>query len=108
MKARNTRLTSSTAGFTAAIRYSVLAVAMTALGTIGAAPAQAAVHHAKHHRVVSSPAQLQMYAPDAMNAERSKAVQECNADAAKWSNNTWESTQLAAYGTCMTEHGQIP
>jgi hypothetical protein len=42
------------------------------------------------------------YAP----MDRSKAIQTCNAEAAKWSYRDFQSTQLTAYRDCMFRHGQ--
>jgi hypothetical protein len=77
-----------------------------ALATLLATPAFAAT--SQHHQAAPSTRQLYMYAPGGGDAARSAAMQECNAQASKWSNSTWETTQLATYGTCMAEHGQQP
>jgi len=37
---------------------------------------------------------------------RDEAIQKCNAEAAKWSNRDFQSTQAAVYGDCMSRHGQ--
>jgi|HubBroStandDraft_6_1064221.scaffolds.fasta_scaffold578883_2 hypothetical protein len=77
-----------------------------ALATLIATPAFAAT---SQHQAAPSTRQLYMYAPGGGDdAARNAAMQECNAEAAKWSNSSWETTQLAVYGTCMTEHGQRP
>jgi hypothetical protein len=76
-----------------------------ALATMIATPAFAAT---PHHQAGQSTRQLYMYAPQGAAGARAAAMQECNAIAAKFSNSAWETAQLAAYGTCMTEHGQQP
>jgi hypothetical protein len=87
-----------------------IALALAAITTVGAAPALAASDqdqdavHAKR---------LHMYAPGALDRNQTKtardaAVQECSNEAAKLSSSSWQTAQFAAYGTCMTEHGQQP
>jgi hypothetical protein len=76
-----------------------------ALATMIATPAFAAT---THHQAGQPTRQLYMYAPQGAGGARAAAMQECNAIAAKFSNSAWETAQLAAYGTCMTEHGQQP
>jgi hypothetical protein len=76
-----------------------------ALAGLIATPAFAAT---SHHQTAPSTRQLYLYAPNGPDLGRAAAMQECNAAAAKWSNGAWQSTQLATYGTCMTEHGQMP
>jgi hypothetical protein len=87
-----------------------IALALAAVTTASAAPAFAAgdqdqdTVHAKR---------LHMYAPGALNQNQTKsardaAVQECSNEAAKLSSSSWQTAQFAAYGTCMTEHGQQP
>jgi hypothetical protein len=76
-----------------------------ALATMMATPAFAAT---AHHQTGQSTRQLYMYAPQVSSGARAAAMQECNAEASKFSNAAWESAQFAAYGTCMTAHGQQP
>jgi hypothetical protein len=76
-----------------------------ALATLIATPAFAAT---SRHQAAPSTRQLYMYAPGGNDAARSAAMQECNNEASKWSNSSWETTQLATYGACMTTHGQQP
>jgi hypothetical protein len=63
-----------------------------------------------HHQAPQSTRHLYMYAPGGGTTDngREAAMRECNAAASKWSNSTWETTQLATYGSCMTAHGQQP
>jgi hypothetical protein len=68
----------------------------------------AGIRRDPHHQAGQSTRQLYMYAPQGAGGARAAAMQECNAIAAKFSNSAWETAQLAAYGTCMTEHGQQP
>jgi len=37
---------------------------------------------------------------------RDEAIQKCNAEAAKWSNRDFQTTQAAVYGDCMRRHDQ--
>jgi len=37
---------------------------------------------------------------------RDEAIQKCNAEAAKWSNRDFQTTQAAVYGDCMRRYGQ--
>lgn len=43
-----------------------------------------------------------------MNEGRAQTMHDCNMKAQPYSFSTWETTQFAVYGTCMTEHGQTP
>jgi hypothetical protein len=76
-----------------------------ALATMIATPAFAAT---THHQAGQSTRQLYMYAPQDPTGARAAAMQECNAIASKFSDAAWETAQFAAYGTCMTAHGQQP
>jgi hypothetical protein len=83
-----------------------------AFATIGAAPALAKYHHRYHHRVVHHRT-LRLQATDDpgefhSTPERDAALRTCNAQAQKYSESAWETTKFAVYGTCMTEHGQMP
>jgi hypothetical protein len=88
-------------------------LAAVALATLIAVPAFAATPHAR--TVAPQARHLYMYAPGELapsqaagGQSRDAAMRDCNAAASKWSNSAWETTQLATYGTCMTEHGQTP
>ena len=37
---------------------------------------------------------------------RDEAIQKCNAEAAKWSNRDFQTTQATVYGDCMRRYGQ--
>jgi hypothetical protein len=86
-----------------------------ALATLLATPAFAAT---RHHQLAHSPSQVLqasppifMYAPDPPSVSdpaRDAALQNCNALAGKISNQSWQTAQFAAYGACMSEHGQQP
>jgi hypothetical protein len=91
-------------------KYLAMALALAAVTTASVAPALAASDqdqdtvHAKR---------LHMYAPGALNQNQTKSardaiVQECSNESAKLSSSSWQTAQFAAYGTCMTEHGQQP
>ena len=91
-----------------------------ALTMLTAAPALAAtVHHREgtqsSQQLLQSSPRLYMYAPTAplaqpltMDGARSQALQECSTMAGKWSSSSWQTTQLATYGSCMAAHGQRP
>jgi hypothetical protein len=76
-----------------------------ALATMIATPAFAAT---THHRAGQSTRQLYMSAPQDTGGARAAAMEECNAEASKFSNSAWQTAQFAAYGTCMAAHGQQP
>ena len=76
-----------------------------ALASAIATPAFAATNH---HQTTQSTRPLYMYAPEVSGDARAAAMRECNLQAGKWSNSAWETTQFAAYGSCMAEHGQQP
>jgi hypothetical protein len=109
MNLRNSNWPSNRTG-PAVKKYLAIALALAEVTTTSAAPALAASDqdqdtvHAKR---------LHMYAPGALDQNQAKtardaAVQECSNEAAKLSSSTWQTAQFAAYGTCMTEHGQQP
>lgn len=103
----------------AAIKYLPVAMALAALVTVGGAPAIAATQH-HHHRAARSLNGLHMYAGQAldqhdqvlgempMSESRAQAMHDCNMKAQPYNFSTWETTQFAVYGNCMTEHGQMP
>lgn len=83
-------------------------------------------HHAMHTAHQPTSRRLYDYAPsgveeneaapgpvqgEATNAAgesaRYAAIQDCSKKANKWSSSSWQTTQFAAYGTCMAEHGQV-
>jgi hypothetical protein len=95
------------------------AIALAALVTVCGAPAIAATQH-HHHRAARALNGLHMYAGQAldrhdqvlgempMSESRAQAMHDCNMKAQPYSFSTWETTQFAVYGNCMTEHGQMP
>jgi hypothetical protein len=117
MTSHNTLLTPRRDG--AAIKYLPIALAFATLTIVGATPAFAATHH-RHHHAVQSLNGLHMYAGESldrsgdvlgampMNESRAQAIHDCSMKAAPYNFSTWETTQFAMYGTCMTEHGQQP
>jgi hypothetical protein len=94
------------------------ALAVTALVATGT-PALATTHH-HHHRAAQSLNGLRMYAGESldqhdqvlgampMSESRAQAMHDCNMKAQPYSFSTWQTAQFSVYGTCMTEHGQIP
>jgi hypothetical protein len=87
-----------------------IALALAAVTTASAAPALAA---SDQDQDTVHGKRLHMYAAGALNQTQTKsardaAVQECSNESAKLSSSTWQTAQFAAYGTCMTEHGQQP
>jgi hypothetical protein len=117
MTSHNTTLTPRRDGV--AIKYLPAVCALAALVTIGSAPAIAATQH-HHHRAAHSLSGLHMYAGQAldqhdavlgempMNESRAQAMHDCNMKAQPYNFSTWQTTQFAVYGSCMTEHGQMP
>jgi hypothetical protein len=73
---------------------------IVSLLTVITTPALAA---ATHRGAAQSSQHLYMSAP---GAARDAAIQECSAEANKYSDAAWETTKSAVYGTCMAEHGQ--
>jgi hypothetical protein len=118
MESLTTGSASNRAGI-AVTKYLCLAIGLAALTATSAAPALAATHHHhRHDRTAVSLQSLHMYAGQSFNDDvpagtpidmrRAAAVHECSEAAAKFSNSSWQTAQFAAFGTCMTEHGQIP
>jgi hypothetical protein len=95
--------------FRAGLGYLPLALAMVAFATVGTAPAFAKHHH---RRIVRSdpPVHAATFDTGALRPSltRDAALRECNTEAQKYSDSAWETTKSAMYGTCMTEHGQMP
>jgi hypothetical protein len=97
-------------------RYLSIAFTFIALTTTATAPALATTRH--HHRTVHATRQShaivdtvdpeQDFSGPQVGAERAAALRACSVGSEKYSNSTWQTTQFAAYGTCMTEHGQLP
>jgi hypothetical protein len=98
-------------------KHLAVACALAAFTAAGTASAFAAVHHRVTHPV----RQLHMYAGESfepqgddllggtrVDSKRAAAVHECSVAAAKFSNSSWQTAQFATFGTCMTEHGQMP
>jgi hypothetical protein len=97
--------------FSAALAFAALVGAGT--------PALAATHH-RHHRVVRTMNGLHMYAGESldqhdpvlgampMSESRAQALHDCSMKAQPYNFSTWQTTQFSMYGTCMTEHGQMP
>jgi hypothetical protein len=114
----NTTLTPRRIKCLFAAKYLPAAMTLAALATVGAAPAIAATQH--HHHAARSLHGLHMYAGQAldqrdpvlgempMNESRAQAMHDCNMKAQPYSFSTWQTTQFAVYGNCMTEHGQTP
>jgi hypothetical protein len=81
------------------------ALITTAILSIITMPALASPN--KHHSAAKSQYLGYAYAPrDNDNAARSEAIRTCNAEAEKWNNRDWETTQLTVYRDCMFQHGQ--
>ena len=40
------------------------------------------------------------------NTTRAQAIQDCNAEAAKYSEHLWGVTEITTYRSCMARHGQ--
>lgn len=107
MKSFNTNWPSHRTGY-AAKKCLAIVLAVAAVAAASAAPALAAGDQDQDTVHVK---RLHMYAPGALNqtkSTRDAAIQECSNEAAKLSSSGWQTAQFAAYGTCMTEHGQQP
>jgi hypothetical protein len=102
-----------------AIKYLPAALALAAFVTIAGTPAMAATQH-HHQRAAHSLSGLHMYAGESlaqhdqvlgempMNESRAQAMHDCNMKAQPYNFSTWQTAQFSMYGTCMTEHGQMP
>jgi len=44
----------------------------------------------------------------ALAQDRNANIRDCNVEASKWSNMSWQSAQIATYRTCMANHNQPP
>ena len=75
---------------------------------LAAMMATAAFAATAHHQTGQSTRHLYLYAPQDSGGARAAALQECNSEASKFSNMSWQTAQFAAYGNCMTAHGQQP
>ena len=102
-------------------KYIALALAAAVLGATPAFATDSTTtttKHHHHHRAAQSTQQLHMevrdegdqdrLTPPKMDAAREAAIRECSQAAAKYNFSTWQTTQFATYGTCMTQHGQMP
>jgi hypothetical protein len=95
------------------------ALAVAALVAAGT-PALAATRHHHHHRAAQSLNGLHMYVGESldqhdpvlgampMSESRAQAIHDCNMKAQPYNFSTWQTMQFSMYGTCMTEHGQMP
>jgi hypothetical protein len=41
-----------------------------------------------------------------MSAAREQALRECSSNAGKYTNGTWQTTQLHTFRSCMMQHGE--
>jgi hypothetical protein len=91
-------------------KYLHIALALAALVAAGAAPAFAQNSQRPLHMYAGQAFGPTNDVPDGeqIDAKRAAAVHDCSVAAAKFSNSAWQTAQFAAFGTCMTEHGQIP
>jgi len=90
MKPGNTGSTSHRGHLAITKSYLRAALAVAALAIAGTAPAFAA------------------QSADQVSAAREKALRECTAAAAQYSEASFESQKNATFATCMTAHGQQP
>jgi hypothetical protein len=94
------------------------ALGLAALTAASTVPAFATVQHHHYYQTTVAGRPLHMYAGEAfandvpsgtpIDMKRAAAVHDCSVAAAKFSNSSWQTAQFAAFGTCMTDHGQIP
>jgi hypothetical protein len=83
-------------------KFLCIALGVSAFATLGAAPTFAASR------------QSNVFANDVVtdsvpiSAKRAAAVHDCSVTAGKLNFSTWQSAQLAVYGECMTNHGEMP
>lgn len=95
-----------------------MALALAAVATAAATPTFAATHHHRHRPAQSARrpqgngsgafAQVEPFLDTSIDPVRGAAIRDCTAKAQPYSNSTWQTEQFAAYGACMTEHGQMP
>ena len=41
-----------------------------------------------------------------MSTTREQALRECSTGASKYTNGTWQTTQIHSYRSCMMQHGE--
>jgi len=94
-------------------KYLPVAFGLAAFAVMGTAPAYAAGHYRTvHRRGAKSSYASDHGGADAHSAEghmdpaRAKAIHDCNMKAAPYSSSAWQTTQFAAYASCMMDHGQ--
>jgi|SRR5579863_394281 len=90
------------------LQAAMILVAVTAIGTVPALAKK------KHHSLQG----LRMSADSFDNhfdtgsvpisAKRAAAVHDCSVQASKFSNSSFEETQILFYGECMTQRGEMP
>ena len=76
---------------------------------------KAAPHARLYNQAVPQQRLYNQAAPDrgfhlnsTMDSAREKALRECNAAVAGYSNRDFQATQIVRYNGCMQEHGQMP
>jgi len=94
-------------------KYLPVAVGLAAFAVMGTAPAFGASHHRAVHRrgahssYASEHGGADSYSNEEhMDPARAKAIHDCNMKAAPYSSSAWQTTQFAAYASCMMDHGQ--
>ncbi len=120
-----TTMTSKTAGMALALLLSATSATLAAglTNSTDTAPppsTQRTTHRAMRPSHRTDTRRLYLYAPSGVEqaepgqavapggeSARDAAIHDCSVKANKWSNSGWETTQLAVYGTCMAEHGQV-
>lgn len=51
---------------------------------------------------------IDMMGDTPIDARRAVALHDCSVQASKFSFSSWQTAQLAAFGTCMVNHGETP
>ena len=70
--------------------------------------ASAAPGFAKEQSYLASRFPGGIYLSAEMNAERERALRDCNAEVAPWNNRDWQGTQIIRYNGCMFQRSQMP
>ena len=111
-------MTSKKLGVALAVLLSATSIAFAQASTkapedAAPAPIRGISHQGEHARrlYMYAPSELEQTQPSAPatptgETAREAALHDCSVKASKWSFSAWETTQLAVYRDCMTDHDQ--
>jgi hypothetical protein len=81
---------------------------LAAVTAIGTAPALAKKKHSLAGLHMSADNFDNHFDTVPISAKRAAAVHDCSVQASKFSNASFEETQILFYGECMTQRGELP